>query len=335
MLTLPLFLAVAGMLAQGSPSAQEATDRAAAIAERVDEAYEQVRMTTLQTRYDGATDDVLWQTRNEFARKGDKVVTTEKVLQDQEAQDVVGKVVVVGGSPEKRFALTKQHDDTPFGIEAYGKTPNFSDITTSRARPVFSPYQIFNVRLADFLRQDDFKPISTDRTTFLGHPVTEIVARLEFVDEDTGEDDAVLYRLFFHPESWVFEGFEFHRLPRDPENTSFYHRITYEDDTAWPPRIKRLEIVEQHPDRPGERMNPLDFEITSLSFDDIDDEQFTLAAFGVEEPAAADPAAGTAASTVSAGAGRTWPWLVGVGLVLLGIVLAVVAARRRPAADAA
>lgn len=305
-------------------SARAAAKKAASAAEEMDAAYSNVRMAVRITDYNEKTGAINFVTENEFLRSGERIVARTTVVESHVDHMKQGETRVYGGWPQKRFTIRKDGEDSGYAIDAFGSSTTFEMTTSELARPVLTPYQIYDFRLADFLRHEGVSPMSVASSTFGGRAATELVVDYKFIDEDSKLPGRARYLLYFVPDTWTFLGFT-RLIPDKPNAASVHFRISYEPESGWPPRMSGLDVGGDHPER-GETL-ARSHEVLSLTFETIDQSEFTVAAFGLEEPV--NPVA-----SLPVVAEQGWPWLwilVGLGLTASGVLFVVMARRRKAA----
>ena len=330
-----IFAVVAASAGADVPAPSVVAERAAEVAARIDDAFEG-EVVARMTVYHDEGDDYIEQ--NRYVRKGDAVNIERTIVQSDNPGIPEGERWVIGGSPERRYRIAAQDDGEDYEIRAYGEPDpeDFADSTTSLALPLYAPFQLRTERLAASLQPGVDKTFESAEyvADWVGRDAVRLVMRRHFpADPAEGFDEPedFIFHFYFHPKSWVSLGFSSQPADPEPGGRASATEIFYENPLAFPPRIARV-VRSSTPLDSGERRVVVSYDVESVVFRDVEDSEFTLAAFGVEEPESFTLATG---ETVSTGGGKTWPWIFGVGLAVLGIILAVVGARRRSAANAA
>lgn len=288
-----------------------------AAASRVEAAYSHVRMLTKETSRNEAG-KVTLVTENEYLHDGNLIRGVVEVLQSVDAATPVGIVKAFGGSASEYFEVAKKNQSSQFMIESFRSTSNFDLITRNLCRPVFSPYCIFEMRIVDYLQKPEVKVLSATNAQFDGKPVINVLTAWK-----PSAEPPMHYRFYFEPRTWTLLGWTGHAHPEDPKASFIQYRLNYEAATE-PVKLSQLESWGEYPSRPGVKVGSTLYEIKSVKFGAIPEEEFTLAALGVEGPAA-----------IGSRSSR-FPWLVILNVLIfggLGIWFAILSVRRRRRAD--
>ena len=340
-------LVVSGLLAPRVLAQELAVDevrgKAIASLKAVEEAYRHVRIKTKETHY--ASGEVSYITENEYLREGDLVRATIQIIESHVPERQVGTATAFGGSVDKFFRLASENDGDGFRVSKYqprADEEDFNLATRDPALPLFASYCLRELRLVDYLEKPDVKFLGAKTTEIDGKQAIDLVTEWAFDDPDVGPG-TIRYHLYFQPETYAFLGFMSYPPSTAPERKQLFHRRNTYVPGSNPPKLARIERYGTPLTEPDKKSLGLVYEIKSTEFGPIDPKEFTLAAFGLEEPAnapqrpATEPAAlgvggGAVAATVR-GSGFAWIVILGAAALLaLGVLFAVLSARRRRAA---
>ena len=312
----------------------EAVEKAMAAAERAEQALRQARMTTRETSFepDGSQ---LAVTSNTYLRDGDSVITQTRVISSaDETHAEVGDEVVFGGSPQLRFGLVKDADDSNFSVEAYGASPSFAANAASRAAPLYAPFQVLNYRLADFLNDPGVAVKSVNRGDYAGRSAYRLDVTFDYPAEGGDPPGRMLYDFYFASDSWAFLGFAMYADAQDKAKGAREQRHYFEPGRQDTPRLQRMTVGGAK--RPAPGLEPTSesvsrvVEVISLDLTRPDPDVFAVATYGVSTPASAQALPGGVPNSSTPLGGLPWSSLaIGVALLCLGVALAAVIVRRR------
>ena len=305
-------------------SPQQIAIAGAEAAEATDAAYADAEAVVRFVRYDVDAAELnmpLESRQLRLARLGSKVAVKETFRDD--SPKPIETSIVWAGSPELRFTLDEVGGSGSYNLTAYGRNENFEVVASTRAVALLAPFQILDMRLADYLRSPNTRLVSSSRTDVNGRRAVTLHTR-HFYD-----GEPVDYDIVFRTSDWALLGFTWNRNPEDPATPLKHYEITYRDGEHSPPVIQKLAVHHEDPTSGRPPRPATTFLVDSITFGETDPALFTLAGYGVETPA--PPPAGAAVPKVPGG--LSWSSVaVAFGLVTLGAALAAVAINRRRAA---
>jgi hypothetical protein len=185
---------------------------------------------------------------------------------------------------------------------------------------VFAPYCLYNNRIVDYLF--DFiergvhlpvRIVSAETSSLDGANVVEVVTEFSVPDQWLKR-----YHLYFQPHTWTLLGWMFQYDKALDHGGCIQCRIGYEAGSD-PPKLTSLQYWGESPSKPGFKANHTIVKITECKFGPIPKSEFSLGAFGVEEP-------------VISGSGTNKWWLVGLNIPIvfaIGIWLVFLAYQRK------
>ena len=325
-------LVVAGTaLPKPAAASPGVVDQAQQRLREVEDAYSQVEMDARITRFadDGRVESVTSET---YKRNGEliQVISTVEQAYDIKRKERIGRQFVFSGDPDIRFFLSESEGEK-FKVGAYGRANDFEGVALSRARPVYSPFTLLREPVADFLDRDDVEVEDVEPVEFEGRRATMVRTRWTPPQEELGDpehDGLVRVELFFDPDSFLFLGFKQYPWASDPDAAWIVNSLTYEDAGESPPRLVSKDSYAEDRSQLGVKRNRSMTEVLDVRFGPIPKRAFTLAAFGIDEPANTAAAAGLVGANAgspapaAANGGLSWSSLAtALALSCLGIAL--------------
>jgi hypothetical protein len=272
--------------------------------------YGQVRISATRTVFDrsGKPTDL---EEVENSREDDAVRQVVTRLQSRKPD--AAAVVARGGDSRKYFMIDKQRADSPFVIESFGPRADFEDAAHRNCPLASAPYCVLNRRVVDYIRRPGVRVLAVTPTHIEGAEVTDVAT-----DERIQNGKRQLSDFLFDGRTWALRGWSVAIRGDNPAHDTFMRcAIAYVGDA--PPKIKRYEYWVGLEAQPNIKASHEVYDVSKLEFGPIPREQFTLAAFDVEEPV-----------LTRGGPGFIWFLVINsVLFVLLGIVFRVLYVRRR------
>jgi hypothetical protein len=288
---------------------------------RLESAYSHITLVTDETRFDDVG-RFLWTERTEYKRDGDLVRAVKTTLRSASPKVNAGTVAAFGGGRSKHFQIQKAQGVDHFVITAFGANPEFDAAARMRCVPLFAPFCTMDQKVADYLSQGNVKVVSAEMSHL---ETTQEVVHVT-TEELTAEHEVRRGQFFFLPHSLALAGwsvpFRGEKQPGTPE-PGWQCRVQYEPDSD-PPKLKAVECYVNHPTRPSQQGARRRAEVRTILFGPVAQTEFTLAAFGMDEPV-----------TPSNNSRVVWLILIN-GLLLAGAVFYILSRRhRRPAGHVA
>jgi hypothetical protein len=251
-------------------------------AARLEEAYSHVRILSSETRHDN-DGKFLWTMTAEFLREGDAVRGVKTVSRSASPDVANGAVSAQGGTGAKSFDLFKTSNSVPFVFHQFGPVAEFDEDVRMKYPPLFAPFCALEIRVADFIRKPNVKLASASATRLGTQEVVEAL-----VDELTPDQGVKRHRFMFQPTTWALAGWRIalngDKRSAEAQQVALHGVVTYEP-AGNPPKVKTVENWGSFPSKPRVKVDRRRYDVSRVEFGPLDKELFTLAAFGIEEPA--------------------------------------------------
>jgi hypothetical protein len=288
-------------------------------ASRLDKIYDQVAIDAVESQF--ADDGTLIQKSHcEYLRDDKFIRKVQTVVQSNDTAMPIGSMRAMGGSRENYFNIRKRSDDASPFITDYGprSKEDFSFKTRIQCAPVFAICCGGATDMREYITMPTVRLVSATLVVLDGQKAVDVLAHqlLPGGSRDT--------HLYFMPENWAFCGMSMILGPivppgSDPRQTMEI-RVVYDEGN--PLKLTSIHSWRTVPSVPKLKIDEHLIKVESIKFVPTPASEFRLAALGVEEPG----------SVHSGSSFRRSFLLNAIVLVLLGVGLAVFAARKRRAA---
>jgi hypothetical protein len=252
-------------------------------AAKLNDSYSHVRIQTTETTTD-SQGRLVWKSRCEYLRAGDLFRKVSTVIEAGRPDTPVGFTGVQGGSAEKFFRISKMPDSSHYAISDFARLSDSKFLNTVQMSelPLFVATYGDTTNIAEYLNLPYIKLVSAQESTLDGMPVIEIVADEEFLKSAPDQ-----VHLYFLQGSLAFAGWTEpyltgHQTMNDPHQ-ELNLRVVYDENN--PLKIKSIHRWSALSSLPETKTDEKIISVDSIDFGDIPASEFTLAAFGVEEPA--------------------------------------------------
>jgi len=266
--------------------------------------------------YTRATDTgkFLWKKSFEILRDGPLFRIELTALESTRETWPVGSTQAVGGSAEKYFEIEKKLGEERYSINWFGAKDGFEGRMRTDCSPVLVAYSFGPVPLDEMLAGKTAKLSSVRPVNLNGVEVVEVTTESKQVDGTNADE-----RYLFQRGSWaLIDASATYKDLSGRVRLTGRKAVSYDGND--PPIVKTVdEWYELPTDRAGEKRGRRAFEVTTVQFGPIPADRFSLASFGLEEPA-----------LPTTGRRVFWTLVMSAGLLLtMGVWFAAAARRRR------
>jgi hypothetical protein len=279
-----LFLAYVASSAHADWQDQFLTEYAGA-SEKLENAYSRSKAAGTLARTD-SKGKFLWKKSYELDRRDPAVCGLYTTISSDNSRSPVGSINAIGGTREKYFNIFRAEGERGYFVQWFGPRKDFDLDVRPNFAPLFAAYCVEDWRIPDLINDKKWilRHVQED------HLDDKDVVRVDLTTEDKSIvtwGGSVNMSIYFYLPTWTVAGWRSDSKPRaagPPQGANFEvkleGRVEYDKTTP----IPKISVVDRWRVTPGGRVDDIRYEVTSLEFVDIAEEQFQLRRFGVEEP---------------------------------------------------